>query len=174
MPSTTRSTLFDTLTPIQVQVLQSLVAGKSVTAAVKKAGIHRTTFHLWTRTLPDFARAYLTLRQQRADRLVDELGDLAINTFRQLLSDASASASVRLKAALEIVKIVEAQRPTTLSTALAEKMPADLCVAEIINSPQTAVGPKHIQVGRNAACPCGSPLKYQRCCGNPVRQARVA
>ena len=132
MPSTTRSTLFDTLTPIQVQVLQSLVAGFSVTAAAQEVGIHRTAVHLWTRTLPDFARAYLTLRQQRADRLVDELGDLAINTFRQLLSDESASASVRLKAAFEIVKIVEAQRPTTLSTALAEKMPADLCVAEII------------------------------------------
>ena len=90
MPSTTQSTLFDTLTPIQVQVLQSLVAGFSVTAAAQEAGIHRTAVHLWTRTLPDFARAYLTLRQQRADRLVDELGDLAINTFRQLLSDESA------------------------------------------------------------------------------------
>ena len=66
MPSTTQSTQFDTLTPIQVQVLQSLVAGLSVTAAAKEAGIHRTTVHLWTRTLPDFVRAYLTLRQQRA------------------------------------------------------------------------------------------------------------
>ena len=175
MSSTAQSTQFDTLTPIQVQVLQSLVAGLSVTAAAKEAGIHRTTVHLWTRTLPDFARAYLTLRQQRADRLVDELGDLAglaINTFRQLLSDESASASVRLKAAMEIVKLVEAQRPTTLSTALAdpafEKLDTDLRIAEIINPP------KSTPVGRNAPCPCGSPLKYKRCCGNPVRQARAA
>ena len=181
MSSTAQSTQFDTLTPIQVQVLQSLVAGLSVTAAAKEAGIHRTTVHLWTRTLPDFARAYLTLRQQRADRLVDELGDLAglaINTFRQLLSDESASASVRLKAAMEIVKLVEAQRPTTLSTALAgpkfEKLDADLRVAEIINPPKTAPAPKSTPVGRNAPCPCGSPLKYKRCCGNPARQARAA
>ena len=181
MSSTAHSTQFDTLTPIQVQVLQSLVAGLSVTAAAKEAGIHRTTVHLWTRTLPDFARAYLTLRQQRADRLVDELGDLAdlaINTFRQLLSDESASASVRLKAAMEIVKLVEAQRPTTLSTALAdpafEKLDTGLRVAEIINPPKTAPAPKSTPVGRNAPCPCGSPLKYKRCCGNPVRQARAA
>ena len=181
MSSTAQSTQFDTLTPIQVQVLQSLVAGLSVTAAAKEAGIHRTTVHLWTRTLPDFARAYLTLRQQRADRLVDELGDLAglaINTFRQLLSDESASASVRLKAAMEIVKLVEAQRPTTLSTALAdpafEKLDTGLRVAEIINPPKTAPAPKSTPVGRNAPCPCGSPLKYKRCCGNPVRQARAA
>ena len=181
MSSTAQSTQFDTLTPIQVQVLQSLVAGLSVTAAAKEAGIHRTTVHLWTRTLPDFARAYLTLRQQRADRLVDELGDLAdlaINTFRQLLSDESASASVRLKAAMEILKLVEAQRPTTLSTALAgpkfEKLDTGLRIAEIINPPKTAPAPKSTPVGRNAPCPCGSPLKYKRCCGNPVRQARAA
>ena len=29
-------------------------------------------------------------------------------------------------------------------------------------------------VGRNAPCPCGSPLKFKRCCGNPVPQARAA
>ena len=164
MPSTTRSTLFDTLTPIQVQVLQSLVAGFSVTAAAQEAGIHRTAVHLWTRTLPDFARAYLTLRQQRADRLVDELGDLAINTFRQLLSDESAwrsSKSSKLNAPPHSLPHWQKKCPPTSA------LPRSLPTAD-------AVGPKHIQVGRNAACPCGSPLKYKRCCGNPVRQARAA
>ena len=177
MPSTTQSTQFDTLTPIPVQVLQSLVAGLSVTAAAKEAGIHRTTVHLWTRTLPDFARAYLTLRQQRADRLVDELGDLAdlaINTFRQLLSDESTSASVRLKVAMEIVKLVEAQRPTALADPKFKKLDTDLRIAEIISPTKTAPAPKPAPVGRNAACPCGSPLKYKRCCGNPVSQTRAA
>ena len=51
MTSTTQSSQFDTLTPIQVQVLQSLVAGQSFTAA-KEAGVHRTSVHPWTRTLP--------------------------------------------------------------------------------------------------------------------------
>ena len=181
MPSTAKSSQFDTLTPIQNQVLASLVAGLSVTAAAREAGVHRTTVHLWTRSLPDFARAYLTLRQQRADRLADELGDLvdlAINTFRQLLSNESASASARLKAAMEIVKIVEAQRPTTLSTALAdpkfEKLDTGLRVAELVKTPKAAPAPKPTPVGRNAPCPCGSPLKYKRCCGNPVGQTRAA
>ena len=99
-----------------------------------------------------------------------------------MLSDESASASVRLKAAIEIVKIVEAQRPTTLSTALAdpnfEKLDTDLRIAapfgDLINPPKRAPAPKTIPVGRNAACPCGSPLKYKRCCGNPVTQTRAA
>ena len=79
---------------------------------------------------------------------------------------------------MEIVKLVEAQRPTTLSTALAdpafEKLDTGLRIAEIINPPKTAPAPKSTPVGRNAPCPCGSPLKYKRCCGNPVRQARAA
>ena len=173
MPSTTQSTQFDTLTPIQVQVLQSLVAGLSVTAAAKEAGIHRTTVHLWTRTLPDFARALLTLRQQRADQMLDELGDLAdlaINTFRQILSDENASASVRLKAAMEVAKLVESQRPTVFFEPAVERLHQDLSLAEVKHPTKPASAP----VGRNAPCPCGSPLKYKRCCGNPVSQARAA
>ena len=157
MPSTAQSTQFDTLTPIQIQVLQSLVAGLSISASAREAGVHRTTVHLWTRTLPHFARALLTLRQQRADRVMDELGDLA-------------SASVRLKAAIEIVKLVESQRPTVFFEPVVEKLHQDLSLAEVKHPPQ----PVSASVGRNAPCPCGSPLKYKRCCGNPVPQARAA
>ena len=157
MPSTAQSTQFDTLTPIQIQVLQSLVAGLSISAAAREAGVHRTTVHLWTRTLPDFARALLTLRQQRADRVMDELGDLA-------------SASVRLKAAIEIVKLVESQRPTVFFEPSVEKLHQDLSLTEVKHPPT----PASASVGRNAPCPCGSPLKYKRCCGNPVPQARAA
>ena len=178
MPSTAQSTQFDTLTPIQIQVLESLVAGRSISAAAREAGVHRTTFelqpgHLWTRTLPDFARALLTLRQQRADQMLDELGDLAdlaINTFRQILSDENTSASVRLKAAIEIAKLVESQRPTVFFEPAVERLHQDLSLAEVKHPRKPASAP----VGRNAPCPCGSPLKYKRCCGNPVSQARAA
>ena len=173
MLSTTQSTPFDTLTPIQVQVLQSLVTGLSISAAAREAGLHRTTVHLWTRTLPDFARALLTLRQQRADRMMDELGDLAelaINTFRQILSDDQASASVRLKAAIEIAKLVESQRPTVFFEPAVERLHQDLSLAEVKHPPK----PASAAVGRNAPCPCGSPLKYKRCCANPVPHAPAA
>ena len=109
------STLFDSLSAAQREVLQALVAGQSVTAAAKLAGVHRTTVHLWTRQQPHFAHALLAARQDKADRMLDELGDLAdlaLNTFRQILSDEHASPATRLKAAMEIVKLVETQRPT--------------------------------------------------------------
>ena len=50
--------------------------------------------------------------------MLDELGDLAdlaIDTFPQLLSGQKNPASVRLKAAIEIAKLVETQRPTDLA-----------------------------------------------------------
>ena len=51
MPPTTESSLSDTLTPIQIRVLQCLVAGQSVTAAAKEAGLHRTPFELQLRAI---------------------------------------------------------------------------------------------------------------------------
>ena len=50
----TDPTLFDTLTAVQQQVLQALVAGESISAAANQAGIHRSTIHLWTQKHPDF------------------------------------------------------------------------------------------------------------------------
>ncbi len=150
MPSTTQSTQFDTLTPIQIQVLQSLVEGLSVTAAWPQKPVSTapprtpTQGHLWNRTLPDFASAYLTLRQQRPGRFVDEL---AINTFRHICSDESASASVRLKVAMEIVKTRRSSTPHDFSSRT-----ENLTCSEIHSS------------------------RAQCClhCGNPVLQTRAA
>ncbi len=118
------STLFDTLTAVQQHVLLALVAGQRISAAAKEAGIHRSTVHLRTQKHPDFARILLAARHHRANGLLDELGDLAdlaIDTFRQLLSDEQAPASVRLKAAMEIVKLVESQRPYPYGSSLKHK-----------------------------------------------------
>ena len=177
--STTDPTLFDTLTAVQQQVLQALVAGQSISAAANQAGIHRSTVHLWTQKHPDFARVLLAARHHRADCLMDELADLAglaLDTFRQILSDGKAPAATRLKAAIEIVKLVEAQRPTFRETTITEvqfdRVDRDLQLHQVAEASQPA--PKKQIVGRNAPCPCGSPLKYKRCCGNPVTQTRAA
>ena len=85
----TDSTLFDTLTAVQQQVLQALVAGESISSSAKEAGIHRSTVHLWTQKHPDFARALLAARHHRAELVLDELGnlaDLALDTFRHILA----------------------------------------------------------------------------------------
>ena len=169
------STDLNALTAVQQQVLQALVAGTSITAASQDAGVHRTSVHLWTRQHPHFARALLDARQEKADRLLDELtdlADLAINTFRHLLSDENASPATRLKAAMEIVKLVESQRPAQRQ-ATPEEVKFDKIDSEITLS-QVAQAKPPVRVGRNAPCPCGSRLKFKRCCANPAAQSRAA
>lgn len=180
------STLLNTLSATQQDVLRRLVAGQSVSAAAREARVHRTTVHLWIRTVPAFAQALLALRRDRADHVVDslaELVDAAINTFRQILTDEHASAGVRLKAALEIVKLVEAQRPQVLfpESQVLERLHADLGLSEVAEAP--ASGERRPAAGgnlsrpspvRNAPCTCGSGLKYKRCCGLSTPQARAA
>lgn len=176
MSATQTSTLLDTLTPVQSVVLKALVEGLSITAAAERGGVHRSTVHLWTRHHPTFARALLAARQDRADRLIDELGDLhelAINTFRQILSDDTIPASVRLRAAMEIVKVVQDQRPTQLAQLKAELHDEGCSNNPNAMMPQTIPLPNTAPTSpvRNAPCPCGSRLKYKRCCGNPLARA---
>ncbi len=175
MSATANSALLDTLTPVQIEVLKSLAEGASVTAAAEKSGVHRSTVHLWTRDHPTFARALLAARQYRADRIIDELSDLsqlALDTFRQLLSDPNTPAATRLKAAMEIVKLVQSQRPTELAQLKGECRPTTPDPAP--REPIALEIAKTREPVRNAPCPCGSRLKYKRCCGNPATQTRAA
>jgi hypothetical protein len=45
------------LSAAQLKVAVALAEGKTVTAAARQAGVHRTTIHHWLRTQPDFVRA---------------------------------------------------------------------------------------------------------------------
>lgn len=191
------STVLDGLTPIQQEVLKALVEGLSITEAAARGGVHRSTVHLWTRNIPAFAQALLALRQDRAERIVDELGglaDLAISTFRRILNDESAPASVQLKAAMEIAKIAEKQRPTEFAQLKIhqhfDRIFDDQRLAEVAaaaapaEAETTPVEPTRVsqvkpvaplkEPVRNAPCPCGSRLKYKRCCGSPTAQVRAA
>ncbi len=180
IPQNLDSTLLDNLTPTQAEVLKLLAAGSTVSAAARHGGVHRSTIHLWTRHHPAFSRALLAARQDRAEALLDELSDLselALDTFRQLLSDPNTPAATRLKAAMEIVKLVQNQRPTELA-----RLKSDLAtdrVFEQILAPSNPGTDQTIeekgggkneekQPVRNAPCPCGSRLKYKRCCGGPA------
>ncbi len=88
-----------------------------------------------------FAQALLAAWQDRADRLLDELTDLAnlaINTFRQLLSDQNTSPATRLKAAKEIVKLVEAQRPRNAPCPCGSKLKFKRYCANPLNQARAA------------------------------------
>jgi transposase-like protein len=95
------------LTPVQAQVVAALAEGSSVTAAARRAGVHRTTVHLWKRSSGEFRSAVERARSDFATALADELRDIsasAFQTLRGLLSHPDTPPSVRLRAALAVLE----------------------------------------------------------------------
>jgi uncharacterized protein YecA (UPF0149 family) len=190
------SSLFSTaakLSPAQLKVAQALAEGKPVAAAARAAGVHRTTIHQWMRTQPAFTRALEEARTEYDQNLSDELAELAASalaTLKALLEDPKTTPSVRLKTALAILERPRAPErswtlPTTVESpeqrAYAEGLAfveADAKAAKIAAAMQksgvTPGTPAPPKAPRNAPCPCGSGLKYKRCCGGPNGDAKTA
>ena len=64
----------------------------------------------------------------------------------------------------------------------AQPVPSRQRVAPRLRHPRPVAAPAkpapyvhaEAKVGRNEPCPCGSGVKFKRCCGNPVAQAVAA
>jgi transposase-like protein len=172
-----------TLSPVQAQVITALAAGASISAAAKAAGVHRSTVHNWLNE-PNFATLFDTSRQDYVESLRDQLRDLsvlALDTIRQLLENPDTPASVRLRAAQLVLNRPHFPKqewalPEPISSpqqqlhnAEMAALEADynhLCLREEIEKSEVRAGATPIEaIARNARCPCGSGLKYKRCCG---------
>jgi hypothetical protein len=162
-----------TLTPIQAQVVAALAKGQTITAAAREAGIHRTTIHHWHRTEPAFKTAVEGAQSEYVAALNDEMRELsasALSTLRSLLADPAAPPAIRLRAALAVL-----QRPKfpdqgwSLPARIeALEKPATKPEAEPSGPQNPPSTTPHLPY-RSAPCPCGSGLKYKRCCaGHPI------
>jgi transposase-like protein len=95
------------LSPVQLQVVAALAQGSSITAAARKAGIHRTTIQLWKKNSGEFRFAVDSASHEFASALADDLRDVsasAFETLRSLLSNPDTPPSVRLRAALAVLE----------------------------------------------------------------------
>ena len=95
------------LSPTQAQIVVALAQGKSVSAAARDAGIHRTTVHLWMRDEPEFKAAVHRAKREYIELLNDQLRELAsgaLQTVRKLIDDPATPASIRLKASLAVLE----------------------------------------------------------------------
>lgn len=105
------------LTPQQLEAIQALSSGLSVTAAAEALGIHRTTLHHWSRTIPEFRDTLDSVKQARVDSTREAMNSLAapsIAILRNVIEDESASPSLRIRTALAIVKFVTTPEKTSL------------------------------------------------------------
>ena len=181
------------LTPNQLDAIQALSSGRSATAAADAIGIHRTTIHHWCRTIPEFRHHLEAAKQARIDLIRDQMHELTFPAFsllKQTLNDESASPALRIRTALAILKF--AATPEKLPTAksastemLFESAYEAGFKAGRESAPESAIhhnsslsSPDESEVlpdgtqpaqphqtPRNAECPCGSKLKFKRCCG---------
>ena len=169
MPATARQTSTHSthsadLPPAQAQFLAAMAQGLTITAAAESAGVHRTTTYNWFNTSPAFAAAFNEARETFADNLLaqtDELTALAVKTLRELMEDPKASPTVRLKAAIAILKRTDRSLPATAGRNAEQQLVRQLVDLET----ELPISPSPDPTPRNAACPCGSGLKFKRCCG---------
>jgi len=180
-------------TPSQVTVLQALAAGSTVTAAAAHASISRATIYNWLAN-PAFKQALAFAQQEYAITIQDRMQALsakALDKLEALLDNPKSSPSVILKACLAILNRPRAPKPgwalpaasheqcaETIAEATAQ-MDADRTALEdeeeynrqltelYTKSPSPSASPApRPATPRNAPCPCGSGLKFKRCCGH--------
>jgi hypothetical protein len=168
------------LTDAQFKVLTCLIGGSSASEAARAAGVHRNTITNWRNSVPAFSiflnQAYKE-RELHFDEQAKALQGKALRALEEVLQDPAASPSARVRAALGVFKIKvtsapesPAQPDTRLETEAVEpetspqtaKSPAP----KIENLHKPAQQPVRLapQPGRNTQCPCGSGVKYKRCC----------
>jgi transposase-like protein len=176
-----------TLTPDQHHVLALLAEGQSLTAAAEAVGVHRNTVRNWRRSVPAFAREIeFAIREQALvwHEASLTLAPKAALVLEEILNDPAASASIRLRAALAVLKMAAEPQPKSLRPfpTVAAEMEAEH--GQLLKWKGQVVHnelPKHAQSctstpirkapepGRNSICPCGSGLKYKRCCANSAQ-----
>ncbi|MFN7936112.1 MAG: SEC-C metal-binding domain-containing protein [Bryobacteraceae bacterium] len=177
----------------QLQIIEALSTGLSVTAAADAAGIHRTTVHHWSRNVPEFRDTLAAVKQAHIDLTRDEMNSLAapsLAILRRVIEDETASPSLRVRTALAIIKFVTTpEKSTTPKDASYDQLldaayltgyrqaqeraaeQAEQTEAEPEPEPEDQHNEIHhnsshsSQTPRNALCPCGSGNKYKRCCG---------
>jgi len=173
----------------QLLVIDALSNGATATEAAAEAGVHRNTINNWRRNHLAFQNAFAHAQYERAllhRERAESLADKAHAALEALLADPKTPASVRLKAALYILDKASTPPPPKSQVRfdiekvhLAPNPP----VHNVHNSAQSAqpkpkpepIRREHPKIGRNELCPCGSGLKYKRCCLNkPMEGAEAA
>jgi transposase-like protein len=155
------------LSPIQVQVVAALAEGRSVTRAAAAAGIHRSTIHNWMRTSKEFRDAVNQARDHFFECINEQLNELsavALDTLRQLLTSPDTPPSLRLQAALAVL-----ERPGQRDAGWQVPLPVGRVMEPRPDLARRArLSELPVSAPRNAPCPCGSGLKFKRCCGDPM------
>jgi hypothetical protein len=169
------------LTPVQERVLSLIGTGSTISDAARSVGVHRNTIGNWIRSSPLFKDGLACAQYDQVlfwREHAQLLADSALQAIQQIIEDDRATPSTRLRAALAIFQMVSSPvKPNPYPPVSSALLPVpDAPPAEPENSenlhknaqsesektaPTQRSAPK---TGRNDVCPCGSGLKFKRCC----------
>lgn len=116
MSATTQQTptQSNTLSPVQVQALDLLLQGLTITEAARQLNINRCTIHEWSRNHSAFISAFHAARQRHQADVLDRFHTLAapaLQLLEGILTNQDAPDSIRLRAALAVLKSIETNGP---------------------------------------------------------------
>ena len=168
------------LTPVQETVIAALTGGATMHAAAEAASIHRNTIAYWRRTSLRFREALAQAQYDKALFVREEAGNHVADAFAALhtiLTKPDASDTARLNAAKYIIDKASTPPPPPPKPEPIYHI-ENVATSEIVHSnaqsrpaPFVRSTPK---VGRNEPCPCGSNLKFKRCCLGKANLAAAA
>ena len=154
------------LSPIQAAAAIALGFGLQVSAVAAELKIHRSTLYNWVK-IPLFVQSVETAHAEFEKQFRTQIAmlvRLALTNIQEILADPKSSPSIRLKAALAVLK-QDWKLPESTEFDTMPEEPDPLRNEMAPPAPQPV---RQEKVGRNEPCPCGSTLKYKRCCGNPL------
>jgi uncharacterized protein YecA (UPF0149 family) len=164
------------LTPIQIEIVDFVTKGYSLVEVVDRKDVDRHTLVDWRRSNPAFNEALEQAIRDREtlnrERML-AFGWIATTTLRKIMEDDKASPSIRLRAAQTVLKAAAAIRKSESSAAALDspetREETEVETENVHNPAQSPIRPA-VQPGRNTICPCGSGIKFKRCCANGVAQ----
>jgi transposase-like protein len=187
------------LTPVQQNVIAAITGGASMKAAAEAAQIHRNTISYWRQTSQNFREALSHAQYDKALFIREEAETRVSQAFTAidtLLASPDTSDAARLNAAKYIIEkastppspkpeamyYFEKFQPEIVHSNAQRPTPPAAQKSEIVHrnaqSPAQTAAPQPIRtapkVGRNEPCPCGSHLKFKRCCLGKTQSAMAA
>lgn len=182
------------LTPVQEKVIAAITGGATLKAAADAASIHRNPIANWNKTSAAFRDALTRAQYDKAIFIREEAETQVADAFaaiHAILTNPDASDGARLNAAKYIIEKASTPPPpepdgTCRIQAVPESpeiMHSDAQIGcespdpsvdsapekpEIVPIRAQSTAPQPVRsapkVGRNEPCPCGSHLKFKRCC----------
>jgi hypothetical protein len=149
----------------QQKVLALIAAGSTARAAAEAAGVHRNTVANWLCS-SEFREAMAEAQYEKALAVRDHADSLAAeayNVIRAMLTDPAVPAAIRLKAALGLIDRSSGHLPPLTDEPLAE-IPENVHKNAQLPETDGLQSKPEFPPGRNQACPCGSGMKFKRCC----------